>query len=437
MNTTLEPLNRYRQLIESAQGTLPGRDLDWLAQARNRAIERFSEDGFPSRKDENWRYSGLDRVLKQPVVNAVVPSRTVGEADLSELLIADHPAARLVFCNGRLIEPLSKLDRLPSGVVLRSLRDMLESEPARVRARLGAVLPTDADALCSINTALISDGIWLDVAEDTRLEGPIEILYLSSGEEESLAVSPRNLINLGQGAQVTLIEHYAGLGASRCFTNGVSEIALSRSAALNHYLLQQEDEGAFHRSKLAIRQAADSHYQALGINLGASWSRIDYQLRFTESGASCRLDGLYFAGHEQTSDFHLDIDHAVAGCESREHFKGILYGKGRAVFDGRIYVAPDAQQTQAHLKNDNLMLSRLAEVDSKPQLEILADDVQCSHGTTVGQIEDEQLFYLRSRGIEEDRAKRMLCSGFVNEVLHGCPSADFARYAQRRIEARL
>jgi len=437
MTDVADPVLRYRRLIEAAQPFLPGKNLDWLEQRRTRAIERFTASGFPTRKDEHWRYSSLDGVLKQPLTTDAGLTQALDEAAISALLITQNPAARLVFCNGRLVESLSRLDRLPNGVVLRSMRDMLENDPARVHKRLGAVLQTEADALCNINTALLNDGFWLEVMENTSIDAPIEILYVCSGAEDSLAVSPRNLVHLREGAQASLIEHYAGPGASRYFTNAVSEIALCRSAVLNHTLLQEESDRAFHRSKLAIRQDASSHYRALGVNLGASWSRIDYQLRFAEPQASCRLDGLYFAADKQQSDFHLDIDHAVPGCHSQEHFKGILQGKGRAVFDGSIRVARDAQKTQAHLKNDNLMLSRAAEVDSKPQLEIFADDVQCSHGTTIGQIEDEQLFYLRSRGIDEARAKRLLCSGFINDILQNCPSADFSRYAQQRIEKRL
>jgi Fe-S cluster assembly protein SufD len=193
----------------------------------------------------------------------------------------------------------------------------------------------------------------------------------------------------------------------------------------------------FHKSKLNIRQAGNSRYAGIAVNLGASWARTDYKVRLEDEQASCRLNGLYLTTDQQLSDFHLDIDHAVPGCHSDEHFKGILLGTSRAVFDGRVRVAPDAQKTEAHLKNDNLLLSRNAEIDTKPLLEIFADDVQCSHGTTVGQLDDEQLFYLRSRGIDEQRARSMLCHGFAREVLADCSVPGFLDYVSNLIQTRI
>jgi Fe-S cluster assembly protein SufD len=201
------------------------------------------------------------------------------------------------------------------------------------------------------------------------------------------------------------------------FNNLVCEIQLGKGASLSHQRVQLEKQQAYHLSDVYLGLQADAHYQGVNAALGGAWSRTNLNCRFAAPGAKCELDGLYLAGEEQLVDFHLDIDHAVPGCESRENFKGILNGRSKAVFDGRILVQEQAQQTSAHLSNANLMLSRQAEIDAKPQLEILADDVQCSHGTTVGQLEPQAMFYLRSRGLSEEQARRLLCLGFAQEII--------------------
>jgi Fe-S cluster assembly protein SufD len=225
---------------------------------------------------------------------------------------------------------------------------------------------------------------------------------------------------LEAGAKATLIERYAGVGANAYFTNGVGEIVLNAGAQLEHYRLQEETLAAYHISTLFVHHEAQSHYQGNTIAMGGRWSRTDYNVDFHGEQAQSRLDGLYLVNDKQLTDIHLNINHAVPNCASEQDFRGILLGTGRGVFDGLIKVAEQAQHTEAHLHNANLMLSRSAEVDTKPQLLIYADDVKCSHGTTVGQLEPEQLFYLRSRGISEIEAKKMLSVGFAQTVLDKC-----------------
>jgi Fe-S cluster assembly protein SufD len=228
---------------------------------------------------------------------------------------------------------------------------------------------------------------------------------------------PRHVIALGDGARGALIERYVSLGRSIYCTNSVLEISLGADAVLEHQRVQDESPNAFHITGLYLSQGRGSAYRGVNLGLGSAWARTDLVVRFAGENAECDLQGLYLAGDQQLMDYHLDVDHRVPGCTSREGFKGILYGKGRAVFDGRVHVAKDAQKTDAAMSNRNLLLSEGAEVDAKPQLEINADDVKCSHGTTVGQIEPEMLFYLRSRGISAAIARRMLCIGFAGEIL--------------------
>ncbi len=269
------------------------------------------------------------------------------------------------------------------------------------------------------------------------LEKPIELLHVATKAAAGRTQRPRHLIILEADASATLVERYLALDEVSYFNNLVCEIVLQERASLKHQRVQQESLQAYHLSEIYLGLAAEAHYQGVSAALGGAWSRTTINARFTAPGANCELDGLYLAGEGQLVDFHLDVDHAVPGCNSRENFKGILNGQGRAVFDGRILVREQAQQSNAHLSNANLMLSRKAEIDTKPQLEILADDVQCSHGTTVGQLDSEALFYLRSRGLNEDQARRLLCLGFAQEILDRFETESLREQLGEAIHQRL
>lgn len=438
MNMHLEPVERYRELLDDAAATLPGRMLDWLAGSRALAVKQFMERGFPTRKDEAWRYTSLDRILDQDWAVRDTAFSALTDLDIEEFVLAEDSAARLVFANGRFVTDLSDTSRLEGNIRIDSLRTILEKEPGLIAQWLGTAAETEASVFAAFNTALINDGVCVHIPAGVQIPGPIEVLYLSIGQDEAPLVNPRNLVVLEDGAVATLVEHYASLGGSApYFTNSLTEVILGKHAHLEHARLQDEGPAARHLSHVYVRQAESSHYQGIGISLGALWSRTEYHNRMAHAQARCELDGLYLAGDRQLSDVHLDITHAVADCSSRERFKGILSGRGRAVFDGRIRVEVDAQKTDAQLVNDNLVLSRDAEVDTKPQLEIYADDVKCSHGTTVGQLDPAQLFYLRARGIGADDARRMLCLGFATEVLENCSVAGLRARVERRLQQLL
>jgi Fe-S cluster assembly protein SufD len=275
------------------------------------------------------------------------------------------------------------------------------------------------------------------VETGSKLEQPIELLHLTSRNATGHTLRPRHLIILETDAKASLVERYLALDEASYFNNLVCEIVLEEGASLSHQRVQQESRQAYHLSDLHLGLAAGSHYRGVNASLGAVWSRTNINNRFLASGAVCELDGLYLVDDEQLVDYHLDMDHAVPGCDSRENFKGILNGRGRAVFDGRILVQQQAQKSNAHLSNANLMLSRQAEIDTKPQLEILADDVQCSHGTTVGQLDPQALFYLRSRGLNEEQARRLLCMGFAQEILDRFESESLREALSETIHARI
>lgn len=437
MSTVQSSEPRVNSWLGSVPVKLPGRSVGWLEERRVQARTRLNEQGYPGPKDEAWRYTNLQPLLEQGFAVAAGEISAIEESDLAGVLIGGLHADRVVLVNGRLMPGLSRLGALPPGVRVGSLREILEQEPNRVRDYLAPEVAEDRNPFSALNTVAMDDGMVLMLSEGVSLERPIELLHISAGPDEPRLAQPRHLIVMGEGAEAAVLERYVSLHEGLYCNNLVLEIHLGEGARLEHQRVQEESPRAFHLSGLYLQQAAGSIYRGTNIALGASWSRTELHVRFGGAGAQCELDGLYLAGDRQLVDFHLDVSHEVPSCSSRESFKGILYGRGRAVFDGRIYVHRDAQKTDAHLSNANLFLSRNAEVDAKPQLEINADDVKCSHGTTVGQIEPSMLFYLRARGIPEPKAREMLCLGFAEEIIEGCGPEAVRTHLSAAVAQRL
>ena len=438
MNTT-EPLSRqhYLEGIAGIQPHLAGRTLPWLARQRDRAINAFETLPFPTRQMEAWRYSGADKLLEHRFRRVTDSFEALQDLDVDELQIQGLEAHRLVFANGRFVPSLSSLESLPHKAIVGSLHQTLMHHPDQVAMWLGIVAQSNRDAFVAMNSAEMNDGLFVYIPDHVQIERPIEVLYLSLGLEDAIVAQPRNLVVLGRGARATLIERYASSGSSVYFNNGLSEVMLEQEAELEHIQLQQESLNAYHLHSRFVAQGAASRYQSTSFALGGGWARNEIDLRFAAEGAKASLAGLFTAGNQKLNDVHLNIDHAVPGCISRSDFKGLLHGKGRGVFDGRILVGAQAQHSEAYLNNANLLLSRNAEVDTKPQLEIYADNVKCSHGTTVGQLEESQLFYLRSRGIDPAQAKRLLCLGFASEILDRCKITPLRRLIEAELVAML
>ncbi|WP_242469304.1 Fe-S cluster assembly protein SufD [Rhabdochromatium marinum] len=389
----------------------------WLAELRHDAAARAPDQGMPTQKSEGWRYTGLSALIEQGFKPQQKPISALQSEDLDKALIDGLETYRLVMVNGQFEPRLSQLDGLPTGVHIGGLAELIAQDPDRLAGQLGQIAGAGQHLFTSLNTANFADGLVMLLDEQVQLDRPVELLHLSIGLDEPSVAQPRHLVVLAAGAQAELIERYLSFDQAPYCNNAVVEIRLAERAQLHHYRLQQESPSAYHLSGLYLEQAAASRYRGINIGLGATWSRTDLVTRFLAEQADCGLQGLYLAGDRQLIDYHMDVQHQVPHCSSRENFKGILHGKGRAVFDGRVYVARDAQHTDAAMSNRNLILSPNAEVDTKPQLEIYADDVKCSHGTTVGQLEPEMLFYLRSRGISAPLAQRMLCLGFAGEII--------------------
>ncbi len=433
----VETTKGFESWLRGEPGQLAGSGLEWLESQRRTARDRLRGQGVPSSKQEAWRYTSLKGLLEQGFAPIEEVVDTLQPSDLERFLIPGLETHRVVLVNGRYAPALSALGELPKGARLSALNALLESDPEVVRARLNQVAGAKQSLFSALNTAGLDDGLVVILDAGVRLEHPIELIHLSIGMDEPRVAQPRHLLVLEAGAQATLIERYLSLeGAAYC-TNAVLELSLGRDASLQHERIQLESTNAFHVTGLYLSQDSGSRYQGVNLGLGASWARTDLVTGFRGEQAECGLQGLYLAGDRQLMDYHLDVDHSLPQCSSRENFKGILYGKGRAVFDGRVYVAKDAQKTDAAMSNRNLMLSERAEIDTKPQLEINADDVKCSHGTTVGQIEPEMLFYLRSRGISESLARRMLCLGFAGEIIQALSTESLRDHVTEQVGQRL
>jgi len=417
---------------------LPVQHVEWLNQARAAAKHRAQSLDLPHRKQEAWRYTSIDRLVKHHFVHADESNDAITDADLGDWVLPANSAYRLVFANGYCIPRLCNVQGLSRDVTVGSLRASLATDGDLIQQYLAehAVLETD-DLFASLNAAHIDDGLYIHIAKNVALDKPIEVLHLNYASHSERLIQPRHLVVMESGAQATLVERFSSLSGTAYFTNNVSNIFVNDNANLTHYRIQDESTQAHHLSRINLLQGADSTYHAAHFTLGANWSRCDIDARFSGKGAHCDLSGLYTVNSKQLADIHLNVQHNHAHCTSRENFRGIVAGSGRAVFDGRIVVDPHAQKTDAQLTNKNLLLSRDAEVDTKPQLEIYADDVKCSHGTTVGQIDPRQVFYLRSRGIPEDAAKKMLCLGFAGEILEDIKLEGIRSYIENRLQQTL
>jgi Fe-S cluster assembly protein SufD len=437
MKTATESRQWFTHLLQQGDSSAAAETHAWLKQAREHARSALHKLPLPEKKQEAWRYTSIESLLEHEFEPVSADFDALQIEDIDNWLLPDTEAYRLVFANGRCVPALRNFDQLPEGVTIGSLRYALSHDPVSLAIWFGQTANHSEHIFTALNTALINDGVLIHLQRDAVLDRPIEVVHLNLGLDKPQLIQPRNLLVLERGASAQLIERFESSGDSVYFHNAVTEILLEDNAKLNHYRLQQESPRAYHLHQSFLAQAAHSQYRSTYLALGSKWARHDLDVRFQAQGAECDTRGLYLVGDKQLSDQHLNVKHNRPHNASRHNYKGILYGNGRAVFDGRILVEQNAQKTDAHLSNKNLLLSRNAEVDIKPQLEIYADDVKCSHGTTVGQLEPEQLFYLRSRGIDTATAMKMLCLGFAGEILDNIELAPVRDYAERQIQSLL
>jgi len=412
-------------------------DPDWLKLQRQQAGERVRQLPLPARKQEGWRYTELGDLFAHSYYNQLAPITGLDEGDIDSWVYSASDSYRLVFANGHCVPGLSNIDSLPDAIKIGSLRAMMSTDDGLVTRVLAQNAADDEDVFGTLNRAFLSDGLLIHVGAGIELSRPIEVVYLNLSFERNVLSQPRSLVVLEDGARIKLVERFVSTGDSTYFFNGVSEIFLGRQSGMQHIRMQDESENAHHLGRVSVSQDTASEYQAIHVATGAAWSRTDIAVRFVGPQADCSLAGVYTAGQRQYTDFHLDVRHSQPACRSREEFRGIVHAQGHAVFDGRVLVEAGAQKTDAMLNNRNLVLGEDAEVDSKPQLEIYADDVKCGHGSTVAGIDPQQLYYMRSRGISLETASRMLSLGFAEQVLSQIGDARLHGFISGCLSARL
>lgn len=403
---------------DEIHGQLPGHASNWLPKLRSSAISAYQELGWPTRKQEAWKYTDLTELRETTFEVADEPAK-VSPNDLETHTFPGIGAYQAVLVDGRLDIELSDLPT-DAEVTVASLAQVLDDDPDRLDGHLGHIVDATEHPFAALNTALFRDGVLIDIPNGTVVDRPIHVMHLSSpatGDRTPTVSFPRTFIRLGRSAEASIVETYAATGDGVYWTDAVTEIQAGENASLRHYRLELESEAAFHVSIQQSVQARDATVRTHNICLGGKLVRNDINAQLLGEGGTCLMNGLFNLHGDQHCDNNTRIDHIEPHCESHQLYKGILDDQARGVFWGRIFVDPQAQKTNADQHNPNLLLSDDALVDSTPQLEIFADDVRCTHGSTFGQLDDEAIFYMRSRGLDHETARAVLTFAFAGEVL--------------------
>ncbi len=435
MDKFQEIKNWYINQFESLERNLNGESKKPIHSFRKIAALNIAELYFPTVRDEEWRYTDISPILAHQFNFASVAG-TIEKEQIEQYLFNHSGYTTLVFINGILDSKLSNIPVADENLVIMSLKEAFESHQSVVEEYIGKNTATNKGIFSEINSAFLSDGAFVLIRKNTVVDKPIHILFLSSVENE-LIIRPRNLFILEDNAQASLIENYESLNDSVYFTTAVSEVNLGKNAHLNHVRIQNESLNAFHISLSETTIDTSGNYTYYNLDFGSKIARNNFHTTFIGQNAECNLNGLYLLNDGQTIDNHTMIDHSQPNCRSNELYKGVLSGKSRAVFNGKVLVRKDAQKTNAFQSNKNILLSDEATVDTKPQLEIFADDVKCSHGATIGQLDEESLFYLRSRGFSLEQAKRTLVSAFADNVIEKICHKVVLEYLEQIIHQKL
>jgi len=413
-----DPRAPYLSDFESLSKEFYESEPDWLRTVRAAGLARFRDVGFPTLKDEMWRYTNVAPIVKQRFVPSVgLRGDGVSEDRVRPARLSQFEGSELLFLNGRYMPRLSKLKDLPPGVRVGSLSKMLAWQPNAVEGKLGRFARIEGSPFTALNAAFLQDGAFVEVPKGAFVEHPIHLLFLATFHPQPTASFLRNLIVVGEEGRVTVTESYVGLDEGVYLTNSVTEALVADRGRLDHYKLQRESEHAFHVGTLQIHQGRDSVVSDNSLSFGGAIVRNDVNAWFDGEGGELSLYGLYSTHGTQHVDNHTRIDHARPACTSRELYKGILDGRSRGIFYGNIIVHKDAQKTNAMQTNKNLLLSKDALADSIPGLQILANDVKCKHGSSIGQLDEAAIFYLRSRGLDAEAARALLTYAFAREVV--------------------
>jgi Fe-S cluster assembly protein SufD len=436
MQGTDQNIQWYQSRFDVFEQSLNGAKSTSVHAMRRGAMQRFKELGFPTTRQEEWRFTNILPITKiqfQPILRNELHGVT--KSDLQPYAL-DH-ALRLVFVDGMFSQELSDSSSHPAGLIAGSLAETLKKHPDTIQSYFNYLVMGEENAFTTLNTAFLWDGAYISVPQGVILENPIQLLFVATHREQVYAAQPRNLIIAGIDSQCKIIEMYVGLAQNTYLTNTVTEISLGDNAVVEHDKFQVEGVNAYHIGTTHVQMNAASRFTSNVISLGGSIVRNNLTARFDAEGAECILNGLSLGRGTQVVDNHTVIDHAKPHCTSHELYKSILDGASKGIFNGKVFVRKDAQKTDAKQTNKTLLLSDDATMNTKPQLEIFADDVKCTHGATIGQLDDEQIFYLRSRGIGLDAARDILTSAFAGDVVNRITIEPFRRQVERMIHDRL
>ncbi len=414
----------------------------WLRTMRHEAFEQFRAQGIPGPKHEEWLYTNLTPLARTALPLAPRPGEVPTSLAAHRFTLGVETGPRLVFLNGRFEPTLSSTSGLPDGVVLIHGAALRDEEHAELRKELGTVADTSVHPFAALNTAFLNDGFVLRVPAGVVVDEPVQTLFLHTPTGQPVAVHPRILVVAEENSQVTFVERYGincigALAGGTCFTNAVTEYVLGQSARVKAVRIQHEGTSTYHVGLTAVRQARDSHFDAVTLSLGGAIDRNEFSIDIDGEGAECNLAGLYVLNRNEHVDNHTVVRHNVPHGRSSQLFKGVLAGKSHGAFTGRVIVAKHAQKTIAEQANHTLLLSDGAVAETRPQLEIYADDVQCTHGATIGRLDEEALYYLRARAIDPGTARNMLVHAFASEVTEAAGSPQLVEGLERLIASRL
>ena len=410
---------------------------DWFLKQRQSAFDIFQESGFPNTRVEDWKYTDVRPIAKNTFSNITESNVASDNNEIDEILIKDLDCVNLVFINGTYSEKYSDIKNISSKIVIKSMADALINDESLLKKHLTKHINQELNSFTALNTAFIQDGAYINISANTNIDKPINITYISRDSNHPFATHPRNLIVMGENSNATVIENYVGSGKVNYFTNSVTETVLLQGAVLKHYKIQQEGSSAFHIASLNTSQSKDSRFESHLVSIGGALVRNNINASLNEEGAEIIMNGLYMTEDVQHVDNHTRVDHLKPHTQSHQNYRGVLNGKSRGVFNGKVVVHPQAQKIEAYQNNANLLLSDDAEIDTKPELEIYADDVKCTHGATVGQLDDDMLFYLRSRAVDEKTARSLLTYAFADEVISEINLKEIQNKLERLIIGRL
>ncbi len=435
--TATQAIQNYAESFSGLEKSAASRELPWLRKIREGGFARFGETGFPTLRDEDWRFTNLSAIAQTPfrlVRNGhALPLRS----DIEPYRVAGA-ACELVFVDGRFAPEISYLGELPARVKVANLAAELARDPGAVEAHLGRYLDIRRDPFSALNTAFIEDGAYIHIGKGVVLEAPIHLLFISVAHGAPAVNHPRNLIIAEENSQATFIEDYISLGqGEKALCNTATELIAGDHSVISHYMIEREHDQAFNVSTLRIQQGRSADVSSHSVLVGGAIVRNNVHPVLAGEGGECLINGLFVGSGRQHLDNYMLVEHASPHCGSRQFYNGILDGHAHGVFHGRIIVHKDAQKTDAKQTNRNLLLSDTAQIDTKPQLEIYADDVKCTHGATIGQIEEDSLFYLRSRGIDEASARRLLLMAFASECLDRMKEGPARTHVERLIHRDL